>query len=247
MIPRTPDGRLLFAIPWHGRLIVGTTDDLVREISAEPRPMEAEIDFILSTAARFLASAPQRSQVLSAFAGLRPLIHTGPVRRSASVSREHAILTSASGLISIAGGKWTTYRKMAEDTVEHVATYAGLPERPCRTASLHLYGWAEMAADSLAVYGSDANEIRSLNKPGLIHPRLPCIEAEIVWSVRNEMARTVEDVLARRTRALLLDAAASIEAAPLVARIMAAELDCDDSWIAAQQKSYIELARRYIL
>jgi len=249
MIPRTSDGRILFAIPWHDRLILGTTDNLVRDITAEPRPMAAEIDFILSTAARFLASPPGRSQILSAYAGLRPLIRTRPVRRSASISREHAILTSGSGLVTIAGGKWTTYRKMAQDTVCQAEISAGLPRRRCRTASFPLHGWAETPSsphDPLSIYGSDAIGIASLGQPAPIHPRLPYTAAQVIWSVRDEMARTVEDVLARRTRALLLDAAASIEAAPAVARLMAAELNRDENWIAAQISSYTELARGYL-
>lgn len=249
MIPRTPDGRILFAIPWHGRLIIGTTDNLVRDITAEPRPMAAEIDFILSTAARFLAAAPRRSQILSAYAGLRPLVHSRPVRRSASISREHVILTSSSGLVTIAGGKWTTYRKMGQDTVDHAAKSAGLPPRPCRTASLRLDGWTETPSfpdDPLAVYGCDASAIAALGQHAPIHPRLPYTAAQVIWSVHEEMARTVEDVLARRTRALLLDAAASIEAAPAVARLMAAELNRDENWIATQISSYTGLARGYL-
>ena len=248
MIPRTSDGRILFAIPWHDRLILGTTDNLVRDITAEPRPMAAEIDFILSTAARFLASPPQRPQILSAYAGLRPLVHTRPVRHSASISREHAILTSSSGLVTIAGGKWTTYRKMGQDTVDHAAKSAGLPPRPCRTASLPFHGWTENPSphDPLAVYGCDATAIESMGQPAPIHPRLPYTAAQVIWSVHDEMARTVEDVLARRTRALLLDAAASIEAAPAVARLMAAELNRDENWIATQISSYTGLARGYL-
>lgn len=233
LIPRTSDGRVLFAIPWHDRLILGTTDNLVRDITAEPRPMDAEIDFILSTAGRFFASPPQRSQILSAYAGLRPLVHTRGVRRSASISREHAILTSSSGLITITGGKWTTYRKMAEDTVDHAALSAGLPRRDCRTATLPLHG-------------SDATAMESLARPDRVHSRLSYTNAEVIWGVRNEMARTVEDVLARRTRALLLDAAASIEAAPGIARLMAAELSRDESWIASQVSTYNALARGYL-
>ena len=223
MIPRTPDGRILFAIPWHGRLIVGTTDNLVREITAEPRPMASEIDFILSTAGRFLASPPQASQILSAYAGLRPLVQTKGARHTAALSREHAILASRSGMITITGGKWTTYRKMAEDAVNASA----LPARPCVTATLRL------AESAPAERGEP------------IHPRLPYTTADVVWGARQEMARTVEDVLARRTRALLLDTAASIEAAPLVARIMAKELGRDETWERGQISAFTGLARGY--
>lgn len=248
MIPRTSDGRILFAIPWHGRLILGTTDNLVRDIRAEPRPMEGEIEFILSTAARFLAAPPERSQILSAYAGLRPLIQGGRARRSAAMSREHAILISGAGLVSIAGGKWTTYRKMAEDAVDLAAKSAALPQRACRTRDLALHGWSESPAgdESLALHGTDAAAIAALGEPALIHPRLPYTMGELLWSVRNEMARTVEDMLARRTRALLLDAAASIEAAPTVARRMAVELNRDESWITAEVAAYAGLARGYL-
>lgn len=248
MIPRTADGRILFAIPWHDRLILGTTDNLVRDIAAEPRPMAGEIEFILSTASRFFATPPERSQILSAYAGLRPLVQRGAVRRSATLSREHAIFTSDSGLVTITGGKWTTYRKMAEDTIDHAAQYGGLASRPCRTASLPLHGYTETPAayGSLALYGSDAAGIAALGRGVAIHARLPYTEAEVLWGVREEMARTVEDILARRTRALLLDTAASIEAAPTVARLMAAELNRDEQWIGAQVATYTALARGYL-
>ena len=247
MFPKTSDGRLLFAIPWHGRLIVGTTDKAVQTISAEPRPMEEEIDFILTTAGRFLAVKPERAQILSAYAGLRPLIHTGPVRRSASISREHTIIVSGAGLVSIAGGKWTTYRKMAQDAVDHAARLAGLPERACETQTLRLHGWLEgSATGGFSVYGADAGAVAASGGPELIHPRLPYTRAEVIWAVRREMARTVEDVLARRTRSLLLDAAASIEAAPGVAQLMGGELGRDAGWISDQIAGYTSLARRYL-
>ncbi len=248
MIPRTSDGRILFAIPWHDHLIVGTTDHLVKDIVVEPRPMAEEIEFILGTAARFFAAPPQPAQILSAYAGLRPLVHAGPVRRSASISREHAIVLSSSGLVTIAGGKWTTYRKMAEDVIDHASKSARLDPRPCHTASLRLHGWMETpgANNALAVHGSDEPAIVALGRSMTIHPRLPYTEAEVIWAVRNEMARTVEDILARRTRSLLLDAAASIEAAPTVARLMSVELHRDNQWIANQVASYITLARGYL-
>jgi glycerol-3-phosphate dehydrogenase len=243
MIPRTSDGRILFAIPWHGRLILGTTDNAVQEISAEPRPMEEEIEFILSTAGRFLARKPDRSQLLSAYAGLRPLIRSGGARRSASISREHAIFVSDSGLVSIAGGKWTTYRRMAEDVVNLAARVGSLPQRPCVTATLGLHG----KGDAQGVHGADGAKIAALGETELIHPSLPYTRREIIWGVRNEMARGVEDVLARRTRALLLDARASIEAALRVAQLMADELGRDEKWIVSQVDSYTQLAQRYLV
>jgi len=243
MIPRTSDGRILFAIPWHERVIVGTTDNPVPDVTLEPRPMSDEIDFILSTAARFLPAAAGQPQILSAYAGLRPLVHPGSERRSATISREHAILTSGAGLVTIAGGKWTTYRKMGQDVVDHAAKLAGLPARECRTAKLHLHGWS---TDARNVHGADATAIAAAGSAKPIHPRLPYTEAEVIWSARHEMARQVEDVLARRTRALILDAATSIETAPAVARLMAGELSRDDDWCAAQVSEYTKLARRYL-
>ncbi|HEX4083320.1 MAG TPA: glycerol-3-phosphate dehydrogenase/oxidase [Chthoniobacteraceae bacterium] len=227
MIPRTSDGRILFGIPWHGRLILGTTDHAVKEITAEPRPMDSEIDFILSTASRFLAVPPERSQILSMYAGLRPLVNTGRARGTAALSREHTILIAPSGLVTITGGKWTTYRKMAQDTIDRAAHSAGLPPRACRTEALPL------------------RAPESATGPA-IHPRLLCTGGEVMRAVREEMARTVEDILARRTRSLLLDAAASIEAAPTVARLMAVELGRDAAWAAHQVAAYTSLARNYL-
>jgi len=254
MVPHTPDGRVLFAVPWHDRTLVGTTAGAVERIDLEPRPMAEEIQFILQNAAKYLVKDPQPSDVLSAFAGLRPLVKSGNGRNTAALSRDHTILISDSGLLTIAGGKWTTYRKMAEDTVHQAEAVGGLGRKPCRTAGLRIHGFssAPPVDGHLAGYGSDADAIRSLAsaqpdwaRP--IHPALPYIGAEVVWAVRGEMARTVEDVLARRTRALLLDARASIQAAPQVARLMAAELKKPDTWPETSVADYVTVARSYLL
>jgi len=233
LVPRTDDGRVLFAIPWHDRVIVGTTDTPVVRTEPEPRASRDELAFLLAHAARYLAADPTPADVLSVFAGLRPLLSAdqgGTARGTASLSREHAVVVAGSGLVTVTGGKWTTYRRMAEDAVDRAARVGGLPERPCVTAETRLHGWLAAATDGpFASYGSDASEVVRLARErpdpdASLSPRLPYREVEVVWAARREAARTVEDVLARRTRALLLDARASAEAAPRVAALLAAEL-----------------------
>lgn len=253
MIPRTDDGRVLFAVPWHGRVVVGTTDTKLEQTSLEPRPLEQEIAFLLSHTARYFSKDPQSSDVLSIFAGLRPLVKTGDGMQTSSIARDHVVVVSPSRLITITGGKWTTYRHMAEDTVDKAISVAGLPPRPCSTETLRLHAWQEMPADEpFAVYGADAPALKQLFREqagwdALLHPRLPYRVGEAIWAARYEMARTVEDVLARRTRALLLDARASIEAAPRVAEALAGELGFDAAWQQREVARYQALARGYLL
>lgn len=252
MVPHTDDGRVLFAIPWHDRVVVGTTDTPVDEIPCEPVPFDDEVEFILSHAARYLTKDPEREDVLSVFAGLRPLVSEDD-GDTAQISREHSILISKSGLLTIAGGKWTTYRRMAEELVDHAATLAGLEPQDCVTRKLAIHGFhlhAERYGE-LAHYGSDAPEVQALieSAPHLgerIHERLPARMGQIVWAVRREMARTLDDALARRTRSLLLDARATIAATPAVAGIMAAELGRDEAWVRDQVESFTELASTYL-
>ncbi|WP_045234379.1 glycerol-3-phosphate dehydrogenase/oxidase [Deinococcus pimensis] len=252
MIPRTEDGRVLFAVPWHDRVVIGTTDTPVEHTSVEPRALPEEIEFILRTAAQYLDPAPTREDVLSVYVGLRPLVKaetTDGVGSTAALSRDHVLRVSRSGLLTLTGGKWTTYRKMGEDAVNRAAEVAGLPPRLSLTAGLHLRGWTDApGGDALAVYGSDAAKVRAL--PGAdapLHPDLPYTEAEVRWAAREELARSVEDVLSRRTRALLLNARASMEAAPAVARVLAEELGKDAAWAAEQVRAYRELAGGYVL
>ncbi|HXG46576.1 MAG TPA: FAD-dependent oxidoreductase [Methylomirabilota bacterium] len=258
MVPKTDDGRVLFAIPWHGRALIGTTDTPVAAAQLEPRPLAEEIEFLLTHAARYLTRDPTRADVLSTFAGLRPLRKMEGTSDTASMPRDHSVLVSKSGLVTVVGGKWTTYRKMAEDAVNQAVCVAGLDERPCATESLRLHGAPEttsgpVRAGDWNVYGTEAPAIAALAAGGngdwskRLHPALPYREAEVVWAVREEMARTVEDVLARRTRALLLDARASAEAAPRVAALMAAELGRDATWRESQVNQFRELAAGYCL
>ena len=254
MVPETDDGRVLFAIPWHGRTLVGTTDTPVDEILEEPRPFKDELEFLLEHAARYLTKDPTPADVLSTFAGLRPLVGPTDEDDTAAISRDHTVHISRGGLVTVAGGKWTTYRKMAEDAVDQAAMLSGVEVVPCVTRDLHLHGHHLHAEqfDDLAIYGSDAPAILDLlrNDPRYaerVHEDEPYRVGEIVWSVRHEMARTVEDILARRTRMLLLDARRSIEMAPRVAEIMAEELSRDTAWQRDQVAAYTELARGYII
>ncbi|MDA0990287.1 MAG: glycerol-3-phosphate dehydrogenase/oxidase [Verrucomicrobia bacterium] len=254
MIPHTDDGRVLFAVPWHDRVIVGTTDTPVNTVSLEPRAQDPEIDFILNTASRYLTHDPTRHDVLSVFAGLRPLAAPEDEQGSTKeISRGHKIVVAPSGLITILGGKWTTYRQMAEDVIDKAQMALGLNDRECRTTDLPIHGAQPGPIDTaLAGYGSDAVGIRSImaDAPALaqpLHARLPYTGAEVVWACRHEMARTVEDVLARRTRALLLDAKASIDAAADVARLMATETGADEAWQQEQIKNYRAVASGYVL
>ena len=250
MVPKTSDGRVLFVIPWHGHAVAGTTDTPVDAPSLEPRPLEEEIDFILETASRFFVRPPTRADVLAVYVGLRPLVK-GDGKTSA-LSRDHVIHVDTSGLLTITGGKRTTYRHMAEDCVDHAITLGKLDDAACITKNLQVHGFIENseALGSLQVYGADAEKIRALVavSPELaaqLHPDLPYIAAEVVWAAREEMARTVEDVLARHTRALFLNAKAAIAMAEPASKLLAAELSRDEAWAAAQVKDFTELAQQY--
>jgi len=255
MVPHTSDGRILFAVPWHDRVILGTTDTPTEKIDIEPRPLEEEIAFILDNASQYLGHPPTRNDVLSVYAGLRPLVRSGEGASTAALSRDHTILVSDAGLVSVAGGKWTTYRKMAEDTIDHAQLVALLEHRACVTQELKIHGCMDTptaGTSPMDLYGSDAEGIRAIgrDRPDLARPlsnRLPYTGAEVVWAARYEMARSVEDVLARRTRALLLDARASIDIAPPVAELMAEELGRDAAWAAESTEAYVQLARGYLI
>lgn len=253
MIPKTEDGRVLFGVPWHNHVVIGTTDTPRPFRSLEPRALQSERNFVLAHAQKYLTSQPTEDDVLSIFAGLRPLVRNKNASSTAALSRDHTILIGNSGLITITGGKWTTYRRMGEDVINRAEKVGDLPARPCPTHELQIHGYSNDpdTEEHLAVYGSDAAAIRKLMaaQPELaerIHPDFPYYKAEVLWHVRNELAQTVEDVLARRTRALVLNARSSILAAKPVAKLLAGELDRDALWIERQVEEYTQLARRYI-
>ena len=254
MIPRTADGRVLFAIPWHDRVLVGTTDNPVPQPQTEPRAMPEERQFLTTHLERFLDRTPQASDILSVWSGQRPLVRRDRETHTAALSRDHTILISGAKLVTIVGGKWTTYRKMAEDVMDRAAPLAGLAAARSRTAQLRLHGWTENTSgldEWEQVYGADAQELRRVgeedsNLNEFLHPALPFRRREIVWAARHEMARTIEDVLARRTRALFLDAKASMQAAPIAAEIMARELGRDAEWEQNQVSAYRRLAEQYL-
>lgn len=266
LVPHTDDGRVLFAVPWHDKIIIGTTDTPVDHVDIEPRAFPEEVSFILQQISRYLRKVPGPADIRSVYAGLRPLVKSSS-KKTAELSRDHLILVADSGLITVTGGKWTTYRRMAEDTVNTAIEKAGLPKKECITASLPIHGAervgerdgmpAGAAAEPLAngplhYYGTDAPAVLALVKahPLLgekIHHRLPYIRAEIVWAAREELAMTVDDALSRRTRSLLLDAQAAIEVAPLVAALLAEELGRDAAWQDQQVAEFSELARGYLV
>jgi glycerol-3-phosphate dehydrogenase len=257
MIPKTSDGRVLFCVPWHGKVVMGTTDTPMNEFVLEPLALDEEIDFILRTAGAYLVKQPGREDVLSVYAGLRPL--AAPKKNSdgtktKEISRSHKIIVSGNGLLTITGGKWTTYRRMAEDVVNKAIVLAGLPHRKCVTKRLHIHGYKkEVNRENFSyVYGSDYEKILLLQRENAgwskkLHPRYDYTGLEVVWAVREEMAFTVEDVLARRLRLLFLDARTAIEVAPEVASLMAKELGEDAAWEKAQVDAFTEVAKGYCL
>ncbi|HEY2722317.1 MAG TPA: glycerol-3-phosphate dehydrogenase/oxidase [Chitinophagaceae bacterium] len=252
MIPRTDDKRVLFAVPWHHKIVVGTTDTPVKDASAEPVAMEDEIEFILHHIQKYLTKDPDRSNIRSVFAGLRPLVKAHS-RNTAALSRDHHITISDSELITVTGGKWTTYRKMAEDVLEIAIAKAGLKESECKTKDLPIHGYRQGTRfdDPLYYYGSDEREIQSIIDADKllgeqIHPSFPFLKAEITWAVRSEMCMQVEDFLSRRTRALLLDARSAIESAPVVALAMAKEMEKDADWVNEQIVSFNAIAKNYL-
>jgi glycerol-3-phosphate dehydrogenase len=256
MIPHTSDGRVLFAVPWHDKVIVGTTDTEVDEPLLEPRASTEELDFLLTTCAAYLNRDPRPPDILSVFAGLRPLaVTTDKSVPTKDVTRKHQIIVSPSGLITVTGGKWTIYRKMGEDAIDKAILVGGLPEKKSVTEHLPIHGYLlnRNFDEPLDCYGADKVQMEEsvLAEDPVwsekLHPALPYLKAEVVWAARHEMARTVEDFLARRARALFLDARSSIAMAPEVARIMARELERDARWIQQQVEEYTRLAAGYLV
>ncbi|MDD8017757.1 MAG: glycerol-3-phosphate dehydrogenase/oxidase [Bacteroidota bacterium] len=252
MIPNTDDNRVLFAVPWHNKTIIGTTDTPIDTVSAEPVALNDEVDFVMHHIGKYLTKKPLQNDIRSIFAGLRPLVKD-TTESTASLSREHHVTISDSNLVSIVGGKWTTYRKMAEDVLHLVMKHTSIEEKPCTTQHLKIHGW-KIEVDFTApfsYYGYDEAAIQSMITDDSllgekIHRSLPFVKAEFVWAARNEMCMTVDDALSRRTRALLLDAHAAIESAPIVAKIIANEMNKDEKWIGRQVEEFTVLAKHYL-
>ncbi len=253
IVPKTSDGRVLFMIPWHDHTLVGTTDTSIPTAVLEPTAQEAEIQFLLDTTAEYLNQTPTRADVLSVFVGIRPLVKGDKSARTASLSRDHVIRASDSGLLTITGGKWTTVRKMAEDCVDRVVEATGRTAQPCPTKTLHLHGYLQRPEGSpRGYYGSDLAELQLLESetPELavpLHDAFTLHGSDVVWAVRHESARTVEDVLARRARSLFLNAPAAVEVAPKVAQLMAAELGKDAAWCEQQVLQFKATAKHYLI
>lgn len=252
IVPKTSDGRVIFIIPWHGHAIVGTTDTPIDHAALEPLPQEQEIQFLLDTAADYMERPPKRDELLGCFTGIRPLVKGDKSARTASLSRDHVIRVSDSGLITIAGGKWTTVRKMAEDCVDRAVMLHEISAKPCQTKTMKLHGATnvDLGKGSRSTYGTDLEKIEALERerPELakqLSESLDITAAQVIWAVREEMAETVEDVLARRTRALFLDAKVAVSMAPDVARLIAQELDRDAAWCEAQVNEFGLMAEHY--
>lgn len=257
MIPKTSDGRVLFAVPWHDKIVVGTTDTLIKKHSLEPIALEAEIEFVLETAQRFLIKKPTRADVLSVFAGLRPLAAPKEEGKSTKeVSRSHKIIVSETGLITITGGKWTTYRKIAEDIIDKAIVVHRLPKKKCTTEHIAIHGNTETNSvarkNHLYIYGTDIPKILELqnNEPELkekLHPDYEYTMAEVAWAIRYEMARTIDDILARRVRLLFLDARAAIASCEKVGQLLAKELGHNETWTQNQISQFKGLANGFLL
>lgn len=254
LIPHTEDGRVIFMVPWHNRVLIGTTDSHTSTIDLEPIPKEEEIDFLLHHAKQYLTKTPTRHDILSVFSGIRPLVRESDGKKTGQISRDHKIITSSSGLITIAGGKWTTYRKMAQDVIDKAVKNSQIPWVSSSTEHLKLHGYAKNVdpLDPWSVYGSDAQLLHSLlkedpsyEKP--LHPTLPYLKAEIIWAIRHEMARTLDDLLSRRTRSLLLGAEISLEIAPTVVKWLGKELQKEKTWEERELHSYKKIAMHYFI
>lgn len=241
MIPKTDDGRVLFAVPWHNKVVLGTTDTPIETIEIEPKPLEEEIEFILTHINRYCTTEIVRTDVKSIFAGLRPLVKISGPKRTALLARDHTLVVAPSGLVTITGGKWTTYRKMAEDAVDNAVFITKQEKRTCITRTLPV----GHAAERLQQIGKLIMDEPFLGE--LIHHSYPYQKAEIVYAVRYEMGVTLEDVLARRIRLLFLDAAAAVAVAPIIAALMAKELGKDANWEKEQVNSFNTLAKQYLL
>ena len=254
MIPKTRDGRVLFAVPWHGKLVLGTTDTLREKPKLEPEALQKEIDFVLETASGYLTKEPSRADVKSVFAGLRPLARPKEgSTKTKEISRSHKVILSDSGLVTLTGGKWTTFRKMGEDTVEYFEQVTGEKAKKSTSAEMKIQGNTNTPeAGHWGIYGSDAKAIKALAEEHpewkeKIHPDFPNILAEVIWAVRNEMAVKIDDVLSRRIRILILDAQAALDSAPKVAELMAKEMKKNEKWILKELAGFKKIAEKYLI
>ncbi len=252
LIPQTSDGRVLFAVPWKDYVVVGTTDTHVKTASIEPKPLKDEIDFILKNASKYMTLKPKKSDIKSVFAGLRPLAATSNKKSTKEVSRSHKIDIAPSGLISVLGGKWTTYRKIAQDAIDAAISINRLKKKKCKTEKIKLVGFKKKVDwnDPMHVYGSFKRKIQSLG--GLddnrsLSKKFHITNNIIEWSILHEMALKLEDVLARRTRCIFLDAKESKRIAPKVAEKMAEVLEKDQKWIDEELKNFNKLIKNYIV
>lgn len=237
LIPKTSDGRVLFCLPWYGRLLIGTTDMEMTRATEEPHPQERELNFLLNTCSRYLARKPDFTAILSMFSGQRPLPDRYGSKPTKQLSREHRIDISSSGLVSILGGKWTTYRAVAQEALDKGLASIG---DECRSHSTDMVKLGELGTQM-----SEIEEEDPKNRE-LISPHFPYKIAQIIAAVRYEMAATLTDVMARRTRMLLLDVRKARQCAPQVAHIMAKELGEKEPWIQRQQKDFYQLTRQYL-
>ena len=252
MVPHTSDGRVLFAVPWNNYVVVGTTDTLIEKPLEEPVALEKEISFILENAGAYMTTPPQRKDIKSVFSGLRPL--AAPEENESAtkeISRHHKVTVSTTGLVSILGGKWTTYRKMSKDLINTAQSVGGLPERGCITHNLPIHGYDYNSDwnNPLHCYGTDVDKITALGERGneSLSDQLYITQNQIKWAVNEEMAMTLEDMLARRTRCLFLNAEETGRIAPHVVKIMAQEMDKDSYWINAQLDQFEQLITNYQL
>lgn len=253
MMPKTEDGRVFFVIPWHDKIILGTTDTLVKDVSFEPRALQEEIQFVLHHFNKYTNATITKEDVKSVFVGLRPLVKVENEKSTAVMPRDHAVKVLDSGLIHIIGGKWTTYRNMAQHAIDVAIENGNLPFVKCKTKRLKIHGWSSKNDTShLSIYGIDAKNIRKLieqnyDLAATIHVDYPYTKAEVIWFVKNEMAQTVEDILARRIRLLFLDAKAAIDCAPIVASLLAKEKNKSIEWKQEQIKNFTSLAEQYLI
>jgi glycerol-3-phosphate dehydrogenase len=247
LIPKTRDKRVIFLIPWNGRILVGTTDTPIQRIEIEPTALHEEIQYLLTILEQYLKKVPATEDILSVFAGIRPLVKQGN-KPTSQISRDFLIEVDKNKLITLTGGKWTTYRLMAQKTIDFAIKIGNLPFKESRTRELKIHGWQNTSS----IYGSDIDGISKLiaSDPCLsekLSEDLPYTKAETIWAVRYEMARNIEDVLCRRTRALFLDSRATLEIAPKVARLMAKELGKAATWELEQISKFQQIARKFLV